>query len=730
VDELGQERSLSHTPVFQVMFILQNAPTGGRSYALGGGVEVSGVERGRKKTAIDLTMVMALYEWEDGYLGTVEYARDLFDETTVRRITAHLDALLSAALAAPDVPLSALPLAHEEARLAEEAWNATAADTPRAPFHRLFEARAAATPEAPALVFGGERLTYAQLNARANRLARRLAARGVGPETLVALALERSPEMVVALLAVNKAGGAFLPVDPEYPEARRRWMLEDSGARVVVTTSGLAAGLPETGAAVVALDRITGEIEAEDDSNHSVEVDPENAAYVIFTSGSTGRPKGVVVPHRGIGNLAAAQRDAFAVTPESRVLQFASFSFDAAVAEVAHALLSGAALVMARPEHAGPELLNLMRNEAVTVATLPPLLLAALPEAGLPELRTVVSAGEAVPAEVVARWGAGRRFVNAYGPTEATVCATVSINPSTGGRPPIGKPIANVRTYVLGARTSPVPVGVPGELYVGGIGVARGYLGRPALTAERFVPDPFSTGAGGRLYRTGDRVRWLGAGELEFLGRVDQQVKVRGFRVEPGEVEAALRAHPGVREAVVLALGEGEAARLVGYVTPAGVDVEAARAGLAARLPAYLVPAALAALDELPRTANGKVDRGALPDPETPAAAFVLPRTPTEEAIAAIWSEVLRRSQVGAHDDFFALGGHSLRAMQVLTRIEARFGVMLPMKTLFTSPTVAGLAEAVEAAGGGALAEALAGLDDLNEDELAALLSELGEDGD
>jgi amino acid adenylation domain-containing protein/non-ribosomal peptide synthase protein (TIGR01720 family) len=652
---------------------------------------------------VEHDLTFELHETESGAVGTASYSTELFEHETAARFVAEYQRLLDALLADPDAPISAPPAVDEaERRLVVETWNATDAPAPRAPLHRLFEAQAATTPDALALVFGTERVTFAELNARANRLARRLVALGVGPESIVALALEKSVEMVVALLAVNKAGGAFLPIDPAYPAERRQWMLEDSAARIVVSSSSISIDLPEMTASVVALDEIAAEIEAEDDTNLAVEVNEENAAYVIFTSGSTGRPKGVVVTHRGIGNLGTTLGEALGVEPGGRVLQFSSFSFDASVYEVAHTLLRGAALVMARPEQAGPELLALMRDESVTVATLPPSLLAALPADDLPALRTMVSAGEAVSADVVARWGAGRRFVNAYGPTETTVCATVSIDPPTDGRPPIGKPIANVRVYVLDARMRPVPVGVPGELFVGGVGVARGYLGRPGQTAERFIPDPFSDEAGTRLYRTGDRVRWLRSGELEFLGRVDAQVKVRGFRIEPGEIEAALRNHPSVRDAVVIARHDPPApVRLVAYVVPAEsieIDAEALSEHVAARLPAHMVPVAIVSIDRIPLTPNGKVDRRALPAPPAevrgePAA----PRTPAEEALAAVWTGVLGRD-VGVRDNFFALGGDSILAIQVVSRA-ARAGYRITARQVFEHPTVAGLARVAELIG-------------------------------
>jgi amino acid adenylation domain-containing protein len=700
-------RSRSHHPLFQVVIAWQNLARGdGTTLSLPGLEPGAAVESAHVDAKVDLWL--GVWEANDRILGNVKYATALFDPVTVERHLAYLRRVLGA-MAADDLQgVDALPLLPEaERRLVLQTWNRTEAPHPRGLcIHQLFEEQVRRTPDAAALIAGDLSLTYAELNARANRLARRLAALGAGPERIVALALDRSAEMVVALLAVNKAGAAFLAVDPAYPAERRRWMLERSDTPLVLTTSVLAADLPATGATVVALDLIALEIEAEDDGDLAVEVDAENAAYVIFTSGSTGRPKGVVVPHRGVGNLAAAQREAFGVPPDGRVLQFASFSFDAAVAEVAHTLLGGAALVMARPGQAGPELLALLRDQAVTVATLPPSLLATLPAEGLPALRTIVSAGEAVSADVVARWGQGRRFVNAYGPTEATVCATVAIDPSAGGRPAIGGPIANVRAYVLDARMEPVPVGVPGELYVGGVGVARGYLGQPGQTAERFVPDPFGE-PGARLYRTGDRGRWLPGGSIEFLGRNDFQVKLRGFRVELGEIEAQLLEHPGVREAVVVAREEGAGdSRLVAYwAGEERVDVEALRAHLGERLPEHMVPAAYVHLSALPLTPNGKVNREALPSPEGDAYArggYEAPVGALEQALAAVWSDLLGVERVSRWDDFFELGGHSLLALQMASHIQQVLDLEVEPARLFECPVLKDLAEML---GGAARAE-------------------------
>ncbi|HEU0054298.1 MAG TPA: amino acid adenylation domain-containing protein, partial [Longimicrobium sp.] len=510
----------------------------------------------------------------------------------------------------------------------------------------------------------------------------------------------------VAILAVLKAGGAYVPLDPAYPAERLAFMLADCGAPLLLTRLPLPEGLPSQAAKIVCLDADRERIEAESARAPAVDVSPDHLAYVIYTSGSTGTPKGVMVPHRGVPNLAYAQARRFGIDETSRVLQFASLSFDAAVAEVFDALLAGATLVLASRDELlpGPGLLETLRRGRVTVATLPPSVLAMLSPDGLPELRTVVSAGEAVDAATVERWSAGRAFVNAYGPTEVTVCATSARCEADGRVPAIGRPLENVRAYVLDAIGTPAPVGVPGELFVGGVGVARGYLGRPALTAERFVPDPFGGESGARLYRTGDRVRWSARGELEFLGRVDEQVKVRGFRVEPGEIEARLVEHAGVREAVVLALDDGAGGkRLVAYVAgDETAGAEALRAHLSERLPGYMVPAAYVRLDALPLTPNGKVDRKALPaleDDAFSARGYEAPTSGAEVAVAAIWAELLGAERVGRRDHFFERGGHSLLAARVVSRVRQALGVEALPGDLFDRPMLADFARGLETAG-------------------------------
>ncbi|MFL5381836.1 MAG: amino acid adenylation domain-containing protein [Longimicrobiaceae bacterium] len=738
VEHLRVERDPSRNPLFQVMYF-HHTFVPSHTSAADGGLRMRPVYTDNVASLVDTGLSkldLSLATLEDGprLTGVVEYATDLYDSATVARFCRHYTTLLARAAAEPERPMSQLPLLDaEERRTLLERWSrgeARAVET--APLHRLFEAQAARTPHAEALRHGGRSTSYAELNAQANRLARRLAALGVGIESVVAVSLERSPELVAAFLAVSKAGGVFVPVDPAYPAERRRWMVEDSGARVILTRSRLAADLPDTGAALLLLDDGIPEGAPGDEANLSVEVGAENAAYVIFTSGSTGRPKGVVVPHRGIGNLAEAHREAFEIGAESRVLQFSSFSFDMAVWDVAHALLCGACLVLVDEEAAGggEALVALMRRERVHFALLPPALLAALPEDGLPDLRTLVSGGDVVTAETARRWSAGRRFVNAYGPTETTVCATLAIDPDpVEGRVSIGRPLPNLTAYVLDPALRPVPVGVPGELFVGGLCVARGYLGRPGTTAERFVPDPFGGEAGARLYRTGDVVRWKetesaevrecgGAPDsrenertpalphsrtavLEFVGRADRQVKVRGFRIELGEVEAALLAQPGVREAnAVVHEPVPGSRRLAAYVAGDGLTDDALRAGLRRSLPEYMVPQAFVLLPALPRLPSGKLDVRALPPIDPGASAQgddAGPRTRAEEVLARVWAQVLGRERVGIHENFFELGGDSILSIQVIVRA-AREGVRIALRQVFQHQSVAALAAAAETA--------------------------------
>ena len=634
------------------------------------------------------------------------YDRRRFAAATARRMLAELRTLLAAIAADPDCPAGDLPLldAGERARVLE-GWNATAAPLEPLCAHQLFERHAARAPHAVAVEFEDAALTYAALNARANRLAHLLRARGVAAEAPVGVMMERGPELVAALLAVLKAGGAYLPLDPAYPPERLSYMLRDSGARLVLATRAHLDAVPAGAADVLCVDG-DDSLDAQSSDDPPLRSTPESLAYVIYTSGSTGRPKGVMVPHRGIVNVVQAQVSTFGLGEGERVLQFASPSFDASVFEAFMALGTGGRIVSGPRDSLlpGPGLVDLLQSRSVSVVTLPPSALAALPQAELPALRTITVAGEACPAELVNRWGRAHRFFNLYGPTEDTIWATCAPCAPGDRPPPIGRPIANARTYVLDERMGPVPVGAEGELYLGGAGVARGYLGRPGRTAERFVPDPFSGDRGARLYRTGDRVRWTEEGDLEFLGRVDEQVKLRGYRIEPGEVEAALLRHPAVREAAVAARRDRDGpGRLVAYVVAEGdaPGTGELRAFLGRSLPEYMLPAAFVALDRLPLTPNGKVDRQALPAPEGRPeleAEYQAPRTGAEEVVCGIWAEVLGVERVGVNDSFFELGGDSLLLLRVHGRLRQHYP-RVAVTDLFRSPTPAALARQLDGAG-------------------------------
>ncbi|MCA1615651.1 MAG: amino acid adenylation domain-containing protein [Acidobacteria bacterium] len=706
VAELQPERSAGHTPLFQVLFILQNAPMEESAASADLVVSLGKLDVDIGASKFDLTL--SVEETADGRLLSYwDYKTDLFEHATITRMFGHLRELLEAVVADPDRRLSEIAILGEGERrrlLAET--NATAA-----PFHdaacahELFEAQAARTPDAAALFHGDARVSYRELNARANRLARHLRRLGVAPGVTVGLHMERSAEMIVALLAVMKAGGAYVPLDPAYPAERLRFMLEDSGARMLLTERRLAGSLPARDG-VVCLDAELQAVEAESGENLAAAATPSDLAYVIYTSGSTGEPKGVMIEHRGLCNLAEALARDFGIGPASRVLQFAAFSFDASVLEVFTALTTGAALVLA-PQTSllpGPALIELLRDHSVTNVILPPTALAAMPDAELPALRTLVVGGEECPAEVARRWAVGRRFLNAYGPTEITVCCTVAACDEPAGRLPVGLPIQNAEIYVLDDDGQPVPVGVPGELHVGGVGLARGYLNRPGLTAEKFVPHPFSREPGSRLYKTGDLARFRPDGQLELLGRRDRQVKVRGFRIEPGEVEAALVTHPDVREAAVVTREEPPGRkRLVAYTVPAGgraPEADALRRHLKERLPEYMLPSAFVSLDALPLMPNGKVDRKRLPAPDGArpelGQGYVAPRTDLEKMLAEMWQAVLRVSEVGVHDNFFDLGGDSIHAAIFINGLQKRLGVVIYVVALFDAPTVAALAAHLE----------------------------------
>ncbi|MDI6103000.1 amino acid adenylation domain-containing protein [Actinoplanes sp. NEAU-A12] len=721
VEELRPERDPSRNPLFQASFTLQHATV---EAARVGDIEVEGYPLDLGTARFDLAV--QLTEIPQGLRLWAEFSTELFDPDRIERLFTHYDRILQAVTANPDLRLSELPLLtdQERDRLTAE-WNDTGRRLPTDDrcLHQLFEAAADARPEAPALRFEQDGATYRELDRRANQLAWALRAAGVGPEIVTGVLLERGPAIPAALLGVTKAGGAYLPLDPDHPPTRWETLLAEARSTVVVTTSARARALPAGVTAVCVDDPALAE---HPEHRPPLTVRPDNLAYVIFTSGSTGRPKGVQVSHRSIVNFTTAVTELFRIGDGDRVLQFANPAFDVSLFDFLSALCSGAELVQApREVLLDPQRLTaLMRDAGVTVADLPPAVLGLLDPAELPALRTLFVGLEAFPGELVNRWVSDtREFHNGYGPTEATVACIDHRCPNEphDSMPPIGMPLANYRAYVVDRYGNPVPMGVPGELLIGGVGVARGYAHRPAQTAERFVPDEFGP-PGGRLYRTGDLVRMRVDGNLEFLGRVDDQIKIRGLRVEPGEIEAALTAHERVAAAAVVAHGSGVEARLVGYLTTVDdgeLDLDDLRRFLGDRLPGYLVPGTLMVLPELPRGASGKLDRKRLPAPDAGSApvAAVAPSTPTERMLADIWRDVLaiKGTELSVRDNFFAVGGNSLKITQLASRIRDAFGVSLDLRDLFTRCTIAELADLVEQGELAAVAD----------DELAALLAEI-----
>ncbi|MEW5927966.1 MAG: amino acid adenylation domain-containing protein, partial [Gemmatimonadota bacterium] len=706
VEAVQPERDLSRNPLFQVMLAPQHAAREA--------VEVPGATLVPEPLDAGAAILdLTLYTWErsgGGLAAALEYASDLFEPATARRMAAHLVEVLRAVAAEPDRPVGEVGflLPAERAQVLEE-WNATERPYAERPLHELFAEAAARTPDAAALRFAGRATAYAELDRSANRLAHHLRALGVGPESRVGLCTERTPEMVAAMLAILKAGGAYVPLDPAYPAERLEYVLEDAGARLVVSQSALAERLPADVARVL-VDADAERIAARPDTAPESGVDAGNLAYVLYTSGSTGRPKGVQVEHRSASQVVHFLRDAVSAEDRAAVLGSTSVSFDVSVGEIFGTICWGGTLVLVE------NVLDLPRvaEEGVRlVVTVPGAAAELLRAGGIPEsVRAFNLAGEALPAslarDLYARPGT-ERVLNLYGPTEDTVYSTWSAVERGAEGVRIGRAVANSRAYVLDPAGSPAPVGVPGELCLAGAGTARGYHGRPELTAEKFVPDAFSAQPGARTYRTGDLARWTAGGELEYLGRIDHQVKVRGFRIEPGEVESALLQHPAVRRAVVVGRDDRAGGkRLVAYVVPgegAPPSAEELRAWLRRTLPEHMVPAAVVALETLPLTPSGKTDRRALPEPEAGGAAFEAARTAAEEVLSGIWAEVLGLETVGVEESFFDLGGHSLLASQVVSRVRQVFRVEVPLRALFQAPTVAALAGRVEAlrgAGSGA----------------------------
>jgi amino acid adenylation domain-containing protein len=716
VEALQPERTLSHAPLFQVMFVLQNSRQE-RLELEGLRVSPLAIDNGTAK----FDLVFSLQDAGGGLEGWLEYNADLFEAETIERLLAHFEILLQAIVVAPDQRVSTLPLLTEaERRQILIEWNNTS--TPCLPdlcLHQLFEAQVERTPDAPAVVFEEQQITYAELNRRANQLAHHLQRLGVGPDVLVGICAERSLDMVVGLLGILKAGGAYIPLDPAYPKERLTFMLEDAQAPVLLTQRRLLGKLPELNSRIVCLDVDWPLIEQGNEENPASRMTPDNLAYVIYTSGSTGRPKGVAMSHRPVTNLLMWQLENLSARRGARTLQFASWSFDVAVQEAFSTWHGGGTLYLIAEtmRRDAESLVKFIGSERIERLFVPPSALQYLAEmasrsGSMPTtLRDIVTAGEQLRVSEAIRglfrWLEGCRLHNHYGPSESHVVTAYRLTKSPDDwepLPPIGRPIANVRVYILDRYQQPVPVGVPGELHIGGAGLARGYLNRPELTAERFIGDPFSVEPGARLYRTGDLARYLPDGNIEFLGRIDQQVKIRGFRIEPGEIEAVLGEHPAVQECAVLPREDrpGEP-RLVAYVVPRGQSAPSGpslRRFLQQYLPEYMVPAAFVILGGLPLTSNGKLDRSALPPPvcdATEVAAAAAPRDALEQALVHLWEQLLRCRPIGIHDNFFDLGGHSLLAAQLLIHVEEKFARRLPLASFFQYATIADLAGLIRA---------------------------------
>ncbi|HEU4795979.1 MAG TPA: amino acid adenylation domain-containing protein, partial [Pyrinomonadaceae bacterium] len=709
VEELQPERSMNHTPLFQVTFGLENTPASELSLP---GLTLSPVEQKNDTAIFDLSA--GFFERGNAMHGLIEYSTDLFDPPTIDRMARHLTMIMESVVADVTRPISAIPLltAAEQQEVLVE-WNRTTTNFPRDNgIHELFEQQAAGNPEAVALIFGEREVSYGELNAKANQLAHYLRRQGVGPEVLVGLMVERSVEMIVGLLGILKAGGAYVPLDPQYPIERLAFMIEDAQVPVLLTQEHLVDNLPAHWGTVLCLDSEWDAIDSESDQNLDNRITAENLAYVIYTSGSTGRPKGVCVTHRGVVRVV---RDTnYARLDQDEVfLQMAPISFDASTFEIWAALLNGARLVIFPPQRPSLEdIAATLRRYQITTLWVTTGLFHVLVERqidALKGLRQIITGGDVmIPAMAakVLREVPACQSNNMYGPTEATTFTTFypMVASELGSNVSIGKPISNTDVYVLDEHMNPVGIGMAGELYIGGDGLARAYLRRAELTAERFVPHPFSEVGGARLYRTGDVVRYLADGRIEFIGRADGQVKVRGFRVELGEIEAALREHPGLKAAIVEARREADGERqMVGYVVSANGEAipgSQIREWLRQRMPDYMVPNIFISLEELPLTPNGKIDRKALPDPsvarQEESREYVAPRNAVEEVLAGIWSEVLKVDQVSVHENFFELGGHSLLATQVISRVRETFKIELPLMKLFDQPTVAGFATNVE----------------------------------
>jgi amino acid adenylation domain-containing protein len=739
VDAVAPARDPSRSPIFQITFALQNA---GAPISLPG-VTVSYEVPNIITSRLDMSWNLAEHD-SGGVLLGIEYNTDLFDEASMSRYARHYSELLGSLTATPDAPVASarlLPPA-ERARLLEVGSGPVRA-VRETTITAAFEEQVARSPGEIALVAGPDRLTFAELNGRANRLAAVLRDRGAAPGATVGLCLRRTADLTVAMLAVLKSGAAYVPLDPANPPGRLAGIAADAGLVAVLAHEATAGALASVTAPVLVLSHLADQLAGQSAGNPPLAAAPGDTAYVIYTSGSTGQPKGVLIAHRSVVNFTDSTRDLFELTPADRMLGYASATFDVSVFETFASLLNGARLQLLGDEDRLfiDRLQSVLEKDGITVIDLPPTVMMLLAPERFASLRIVFVGGEEFSAELVNRWNPGRRLFNGYGPTECTVTMIVEECPGTwDSTPPIGLPMTNHIAHVLDAAGRLLPAGVPGELVIGGAGLAKGYLRSPELNERKFLPDPFGTAPGGRLYRTGDLVKRLPDGRIVFLGRVDQQVKIRGLRIELGEVESALAAFPGIGQVSVQAWADDAGERhLVAYVTPGSInsggtapDPGALRDHLADLLPGYMIPAYFVVLPELPLSGSGKVDKSRLPAPvlaAAPAAADAGPRTETERILLReVLIPLLRNEGVGIHDDFFRAGGNSLQAAQLMSALNRRFSVEVSLADFFTSPTVAHLAAVVDTKRADQLTddELLDLLETMPEEQVSSLLDDTG----
>ncbi|MBW4619918.1 MAG: amino acid adenylation domain-containing protein [Cyanosarcina radialis HA8281-LM2] len=757
VETLQPERGLSYSPLFQVMFALQNTPMPSLKFS---GLTLTPLTVDNGTAKFDLTLDLSATP--NGIDGFIEYSTDLFDGETIARMVGHLQTLLEAIVANRDRQLSDLPLlTPTEQHQILVGWNDTQVDYPvELCLHHLFEAQVQRSPDAVAVVFEDRQLTYRQLDRKADRLARYLQKLGVKPEVRVGICAERSLDLVIGILGILKAGGAYVPLEPNYPQERSSFLLQDAEVQVLLTQERLKDKLPAYRGQIVCLDSDWEQIDRESEDNLNSKVRSSDCAYIIYTSGSTGQPKGVVIEHRSTVAFINWATNTFTAEDLASVLASTSICFDLSVFELFVPLSSGGRVVLVENVLALP---NLPPERELTLINTVPSAIAELLEAkGIPDsVRTINLAGEALPKKLVRQLYEqtnAQQVFNLYGPSEDTTYSTFTLVKPEDAVVSIGHPIANTQVYILDRNLKPVPVGVRGELYISGEGLARGYLNQPHLTSQKFISNPFSRDSNSRLYQTGDLARYLPNGEIEYLGRLDHQVKIRGFRIELGEIETVLSQHPQIRSAVAIAqLDDANRQRLVAYVVPqlAGDkgdkgDMKATlsslpsspsspssaqlRSYLKQRLPEYMVPSTFVMLDSLPLTANGKIDRRALHlsdwsrlNLET---AFVEARNPLEASLVEIWTEVLEIDRVGIYDNFFELGGHSLLSVQIVSRIRDTFGIELSLRSLFEANTIADLAaiiaqKQIELADNKLLAEMLTELERLSPEEVQKMLAQL-----